>query len=141
MRVYLPFIKQFADSQNVSINRAELVVKVDESNLNTYYAAPENLALLVCGSAGQELATLDQQESSDFEKYNGNYDATKKQYVQQLLLNKQTNYGFYLVNATPSQATAIRRDNRWNRVILGGTNNTTYKPYFKITYIKYPYDK
>ena len=148
VRVYLPFIKQFADSQHVSINRAELIIKVDESNLNTYYSAPENLTLLACGSAGQELATLDQQESSDFEKYNGKYDATKKQYVfniarhvQQLLLNKQTNYGFYLVNATPSPATAIRRDNRWNRVMLGGTNNTTYKPYFKITYIKYPYDK
>lgn len=148
VRVHLPFIKQFADSQNVSINRAELIIKVDESNLNTYYSAPENLALLACGNTGEELATLDQQEQSDFEKYSGVYDATKKQYVfniarhvQQLLLNKETNYGFYLVNATPNKATAIRRDNRWNRVILGGTNNATYKPYFKITYIKYPYDK
>lgn len=148
VRVYLPFIKQFIDSQNVSISRAELVVKFDDSNVNTYYPAPENLALLVCGSAGQELATTDQIEASDFIKYNGSYDVTKKQYtfniarqMQQMLLNKQPNYGFYIVNATPSQAFAIRRDNRWNRVVLGGKNNTMYKPYFKVTYIKYPYDK
>lgn len=148
VRVYLPFIKQFADSQNVSINRAELIVKVDESFFNTYYGVPTELALLATDANGTELATVDQQEATDFAKYNGLYDATKKQYtfniarhVQQIIQNKKTNYGFYLVNATPSQATAIRRDNRWNRVVLGGANNTNYKPYFKVTYIKYPYDK
>lgn len=148
VRVYLPFIKQFADSQNISINRAELVIKIDESFLNTYYGAPTELALLATSSDGTELATVDQIEATDFAKYSGVYDLTNKQYVfniarhvQQLILNKQQNYGFYLVNATPSQATAIRRDNRLNRAVIGGTNNVTYKPYFKITYIKYPYDK
>jgi hypothetical protein len=148
VRVYLPTIQNFADSINVSINRAELIVKMDDSNLDTYYGVPADLALIACGSDGTELLVIDQLEASDFVKYGGNYDATNKQYVfniarqmQQIITKKLVNYGFYLVNATPSRATVIRRDNRSDRVIIGGKNNTAFKPYFKVTYVKYPYDK
>lgn len=148
VRVYLPFLKSFSDSVNVSINRAELIIKVDETGYNANYGYPANLALLACNSSGTEELVFDQLETTDFIKYNGNYDATKKQYVfniarqmQKIITNKITNYGFYLVNATPSRATVIRRDNRLERVILGGINNTAYKPTFKVTYIKFNYDK
>jgi len=46
-----------------------------------------------------------------------------------------------LVNAQPSRAYVIRRDDRLNGVVFGGTKNAAYKPVFKITYIKYPFDK
>ncbi len=148
VRVYLPTIQNFADSINVSINRAELIVKMDDSNLETYYGVPANLALIACGSDGSELLVIDQLEASDFVKYGGNYDPTNKQYVfniarqmQQIITKKLVNYGFYLVNATPNRSTVIRRDNRSDRVIIGGKNNTAFKPYFKVTYVKYPYDK
>lgn len=148
VRVYLPTIKHFSDSVNVSISRAELIVKLDDSNLNTYYGSPANLALLASSSDGTEQLVIDQLESSDFQKYNGNYDATNKQYVfniarqmQQIITSKSTYYGFYLVNATPSKATVIRRDDRMEGVVLGGKNNTSFKPYFKVTYVKFPYDK
>ncbi len=148
IRLYLPFLKSFSDSENVSINRAELILKVDETGYNSKYGYPSNLALLACNSSGTEELVFDQLETTDFIKYNGNYDAAKKQYVfniarqmQKIITNKITNYGFYLVNATPSRATVIRRDNRLERVVFGGVNNATYKPVFKVTYVKFPYDK
>ena len=61
--------------------------------------------------------------------------------MQQIITKKIVNYGFYLVNATPSRSTVIRRDNRSDRVVIGGKNNLAFKPYFKVTYVKYPYDK
>ena len=148
VRVYLPTIQHFADSVNVSINRAELIIKMDDSNLNTYYGVPANLALIASSADGTEELVIDQLEASDFVKYGGNYDPTKKQYVfniarqmQQIITKKIVNYGFYLVNATPSRSTVIRRDNRSDRVVIGGKNNLAFKPYFKVTYVKYPYDK
>ena len=148
VRVHLPSIKHFADSVNVSISRAELIIKVDDSNFNMYYGSPADLALIACSADGVEQLVIDQLEASDFQKYGGNYDATLKQYtfniarqMQQILSKKFTDYGFFLVNATPSRATVIRRDNRYSSVVIGGKNNVTFKPYFKVTYIKFPYDK
>ena len=148
VKVYLPYIKNFSDSMNVSISRAELVLKVDDSKLNTYYKAPPNLALIACNSDGSEGFVVDQLETDDSEKYDGIYNSTKKQYtfniarhVQQILTKKLPNYGFYLVNASPGYRDVVRRDNRLERVVIGGKNNISFKPYFKVTYIKFPHDK
>jgi len=45
------------------------------------------------------------------------------------------------VNANPSRSVVIRRDNRLERVVLGGKTNLNYTAKFKVTYIKFPYDK
>ncbi len=148
-RITLPYLNNFTDSQNVSINRAELIIKVDESLYNSMYGYPASLALLSDSlGSGREELVYDQIETTDFIKYNGNYDAVNKQYVfniarqvQKIITNKIKNYGFYLVNAQPSRAYVIRRDDRLNGVVFGGTKNAAYKPVFKITYIKYPFDK
>lgn len=149
-KVYFPYLKNFSDSNNVAINRAELIIKVDELTAPYFsnYGYPSNLALIACSSDGKEEMVWDQVETTDFIKYGGNYDATNKRYVfniarqmQKIVTNKITNYGFYLVNATPNPSSVVRRDNRLNRVVLGGRNNTTYKAEFKVTYIKFPYDK
>lgn len=148
-RVYLPFLKSFADSQNVSISRAELIIKVDETNgFSSQFQYPTELALLASSSNGTEELVWDMLETTDFVKYSGDYDATNKQYVfniarqmQQIITNKITNYGFYLVNADPSRAVVARRDNRLERVVIGGKNSPNYKAVFKVTYIKFPYDK
>lgn len=152
VKVYLPYIDHFADSVNVSISRAELIVNVDEiaSPYNFYYSYPSSLALLACGDDGSEELVYDQLEASDFVKYGGNYDGTKKQYVfniarqmQKIITKKINNYGFYIVNALPNPAYAARRDNRYQRVVFAGTqsSNISARPKFKVTYIKYPYDK
>lgn len=148
-RVYLPFLKSFTDSQNVSISRAELIIKIDESNgYSSNFPYPSRLALLASSSNGTEELVWDMLETSDFVKYSGDYDATNKQYVfniarqmQKIITDKIGNYGFYLVNADPSRSVVARRDNRLDRVIIGGKNSLNYKPVFKVTYVKFPYDK
>lgn len=148
-RVNLPFLNSFADSQHVSISRAELIIKVDETNgFSPNFPYPSELALLASSSNGTEELVWDMIETSDFVKYSGNYDATRKQYVfniarqmQQIITKKITNYGFYLVNADPSRAVVARRDNRLERVVIGGKDNPNYKAVFRVTYIKFPFDK
>ncbi len=66
----------------MSISRAELILKVDETipyNINFGY--PAQLALIGCSSAGDEELVWDQLETTDFVKYGGTYDAVNKQYV------------------------------------------------------------
>lgn len=149
-RVYLPYLKNFNDSQNVSISRAELILKIDEGAVpyNSNYGYPSELALIGCSADGTEELVYDQLETSDFVKYGGTYDATNKQYVfniarqmQKIITKKITNNGFYLVNASPSVAYVARRDNRMQRVVLGGKTNVSYKAMFKVTYVKFPHDK
>lgn len=149
-RVYLPYLKNFNDSVNVSISRAELIVKVDDivSPASSYYGTPANLALIACNADGVEELVYDQLETTDFVKYDGTYDATNKQYtfniarqMQKILNGSIQNYGFFLVNALPNRAYVIRRDNRLERVVFGGKTNMNFKPVFKVTYVKYPYDK
>ena len=128
----------------------ELIIKVDETvSPYTYsFAPPVSLALIACNASGTEELVWDQLETTDFIKYGGEYDATNKQYtfniarqVQKILNGSIENTGFYLVNAVPNRSFVIRRDNRLERVVLGGKTNTNYKPVFKITYVKFPYDK
>lgn len=149
-RIYLPYLKNFSDSQNVSISRAELIIKIDEtiSPYNANYGYPSGLALIACGPDGVEELVYDQLETTDFIKYGGNYDDSKKQYVfniarqmQKIITHKITNYGFYLVNALPNRSYVARRDNRLQRIVFGGKNNSNYKPIFKVTYVKYSFDK
>lgn len=150
IKINLPYLKNFTDSQKVSISRAELIIKIDEivSPYNINYGYPSSLALIASGSDGTEELVYDQLETTDFVKYGGNYDATNKQYVfniarqmQKIVTGSIANYGFYLVNSLPNRSYVIRRDNRLQRVVFGGKNNINYKPIFKVTYVKYPYDK
>ncbi len=150
IKLDLPYLKNFTDSQNVSISRAELIIKVDDviSPYSISYGYPANLALLACRADGTEELVYDQLDASDFVKYGGNYDATNKRYVfniarqVQKILNGSVSYnGFYLVNASPSLSSVARRDNRLQRVVFGGKTNVNFKPIFKVTYIKYPFEK
>jgi hypothetical protein len=149
-KIYLPFLQNFADSQKVSISRAELIIKVDDivSPASPFYESPAELALIACNADGVEELVWDQLETTDFVKYGGEYDATNKQYtfniarqVQKILNGTVANNGFYLVNALPNRSYVIRRDNRLNRVVIGGKTNANFKPVFKVTYVKFPYDK
>lgn len=150
VKINLPYLKNFTDSQHVSISRAELIIKIDEniSPYNIKYGYPSNLALLACRADGTEELVYDQLDASDFVKYGGNYDATNKQFVfniarqiQKILIEKISYNGFYLVNALPNYSSVARRDNRLQRVVFGGKMNVNFKPVFKVTYIKLPYDK
>jgi hypothetical protein len=148
VKIYLPFLKAFSDSVNVSISRAELIVRVNKSTLSTAYSVPDQLALIATGAGGVEELVYDQIETTDFIKYGGGYDPNYNYYkfniarqMQKIITGKIYNYGFYLVNALPSKSLAGKRDNRIQRIVMGGKEDLMYKPVFKVTYIKYPYDK
>lgn len=148
VKIYLPFLKAFSDSENVSISRAELIVKVNKSAISTEYSVPDQLALIATGAGGVEELVYDQIETTDFIKYGGSYDPNYNYYkfniarqMQKIITGKLYNYGFYLVNALPSKSLAGKRDNRMQRIVMGGREDLMYKPVFKVTYIKYPYDK
>ena len=150
IKVYLPFMKAFSDSVNVSISRAELTVRVNKSTVNAAYSVPEQLALIATGTNGVEELVYDQIEDQDYIKYVGDYTTNATYYVykfniarqmQKIITGKLYNYGFYLVNALPYKRDAGKRDNRIQRIVMGGKEDIMYKPVFKVTYIKYPYDK
>lgn len=148
-KLYLPFLKNFSDSQHVAINRAELTLKVDEitAPYNSNYGYPPTILLLAMNANSHELYVKDQYYNSLIQ-FGGTYDATNKQYVfniarqmQDIVDGKTPNYGFYLVQADNNPVYATKRDERLERVVLGGYGNATCKPVFKVTYIKYPFDK
>jgi hypothetical protein len=148
--IRLPFLKNYADSCPIGVNRAELIFKVDQSFLSSAgnYEPPSQISMVACDAQGQEIYIKDQYYTSDVIRFGGTYDATNKQYVfnfarhmQDIMTGKIDNYGFYLVVADADRFSVPRRDNKAERAIFGGVSNALYKPTFKLTYIRFPYDK
>lgn len=133
-KIDFPNIMNWAKKGPISINKAELTVKVmpgPPASLPTY-APIGMLALVNVDSLGQETILADNIEGTDY--FGGTYDAVNNQYVfhlnryiQQVLSGKQRNLGLYLV-ATSSAVAA-------NRVVLGGGNNAAgYKMSLRLGY-------
>jgi hypothetical protein len=149
LKLYMPSLKSYADSFKIAVNRAEVVLNVDPSftSPNGQYFAPVSLALLAIDSLNRENFVLDQLNTIDAARYNGIYDETNKRYVfniarqvQAIMNGKKKNYGFYVVVADPSLLSTVKRDNMAERVILAGVNNSTLKPKFNLSYIKFKND-
>lgn len=150
---FLDYLKNYADTVPLAINRAEFSFYVDPSFLGVVgsgvYYTPPKLALLPLDSLGKETYAIDQLSTTDFNlRYGGDFDATNNRYVfniarhVQAILNKEKkNWGFHLVVADPERTEVIRRDNIAERVVLAGNNHPTLRPRFKVTYIKYKHDK
>lgn len=148
--IRIPFLKNYADSCPIGVNRAELIFKLDQSFLSTVgnYEPPNQISMVACDSKGQEIYIKDQYYTTDVIRFGGAYDPINKQYVfnlsrhfQDIMTNKIDNYGFYLVVADADRFSVPRRDSKAERAIFGGINNALYKPTFKLTYIRFPYDK
>ena len=149
---FLDYLKNYADTVPIAINRAEFTFNVDPSFLGVVgsgvYYTPPKLALLPLDSTGKETYALDQLSDTDFKnRYGGEFDATNNRYVfniarhVQAIVNKEKkNWGFYLVIADPERTEVIRRDNIAERVVLAGNNNPTLRPKFKVSYIKYKHE-
>lgn len=146
----LPHLKNYSDSCPISVNRAEVILKVDPTFASTIgtYDAPPQISLVALDATGKEIYVKDQFYSADILKFGGSYDATNKQYVfniarhvQDIVSGKLENHGFNVVVAYTDKLYVPRRDMRAERVILGGINNTLYAPQFKLTFVRFPYDK
>src|SRR5205085_2554696 len=115
---------------------------------NPGYQPPLKISLVGVDAAGKEIFVKDQYFGTDLIRFGGSYDPVNKYYifniarhVQDIMSGKLANYGFYLVVADPDRSYVARRDDRAERVVFGGLNNALYKPSFRLTYIRFPYDK
>ena len=148
--IRIPFLRNYSKDCHVAVNRAEVIFKVDQSFVTAggTYDPPPTLALVAMDSLKKEIFTKDQFYSSDLLHFGGTYDADNKQYVfniarhvQDIMEGRIKNYGFYLVVADPDRNYVSRRDDRAERVVLGGHKNALYAPKIKLTYIRFPNDK
>ena len=148
--IRLPYLKNYSDSCPIAVNRAELIFKVDQSFLSSIgnYEPPNMISLVACDPNGTEIYVKDQFYTADILRFGGSYDPVNKQYVfnfarhiQDIMSGKLNNYGFYLVLANTDRFSVVRRDDKAERLILGGLSNALYRPTFKLTYIRLPYDK
>ncbi len=146
--VDFPTLKNIIQTNSVSINRAEVVVKVDNSFISntTFYAPPSGISLLAIDSANNEMFTIDQYNSTyAYLQYGGTYDADNHQYVfnisrfiQQVLTGKRKYYGMYLVATDPTITLTARKDFFAARVVLGGYKNTALQPKLRIAFTSVP---
>ncbi len=148
--IRLPFVTNYADSCPIAVNRAELIFKIDPTFTTTTgnYEPPNMISMVACDEAGREIYIKDQFFTTDLLRFGGSYDPINKQYVfnisrhmQDIVSKKVKNYGFYLVVANTDRFAVPRRDDKAERAIFGGVANVLYKPTFKLTFIRFPYDK
>ncbi len=151
---FLDYLKHYADSVPIAINRAEFVYFIDPafaSYIGTaLYYTPPKLALLPLDSLGKEIYAVDQLSNTDFLRYGGVYNATNNSYVfniprhvQAILSGKKKNYGFHIAVADPDPTIVVRRDNYAERVVLAGNAhpNLALRPKFNLSFIKFTHDK
>lgn len=159
VRIYIPGIARYADSSNISVNRAELVLYGDPLYSFVGNAPAPRLTLLPLDSLGRQIYSQDQLNFTDYTRYDGSYDRDAHKYVfniarhVQAIANKQVkNYGFDLVVANSDQtlsspilaqlyiltnpSMAVRRDEYNNRTVFYGTGRATKKPTFNISYVR-----
>lgn len=149
-KVYVDFpsLKNLSSLGNYSINRAEVVFKVDKSFISNdvFYAPPIGMSLLALDSAGREIFTIDQYNSNNsLLSYGGTYDKDKGEYVfnisryiQWILSGKMRYYGMVLVATDPNITLTARKDFFAARVVLGGYKHPTLKPVLKLYYTPLP---
>lgn len=137
-KVTFPYLHHINDSGRVSVNKAELIIKMD-TNVVAYshlkkYAPPPALVLFEIKDDGASgVLTPDYFEGSTY--FGGTYDETNKQYkfnisryIQQVLAGKKSNNGIYIL---VSNGVVLA-----NRVAIGGGNSNDFKMKLNITYTK-----
>jgi hypothetical protein len=145
-KIFIPFLKNYGDTFNVAVNRAEVIFYVDRQLIVDplgRYPVPPTLALLPVSVLDRDTFALDQANTTDNARYDGRYDLNLNAYVfniarhaQAILKGEKANRGFHLVVATPEKLSTARRDNFMQRVILSGFFNSTYKPRMNLSYIR-----
>src|SRR6201999_3892424 len=74
LKIQIPFLKNYADSFKVAVNRAELVLNVDPAFQSSgYYAPPPKLTLLSIDSLSRETFVKDLLDASDYARFDGTY--------------------------------------------------------------------
>ncbi len=134
-RIFFPFINNFVGSEKISINKAELVLKQEQTISTTNYPVHANLALGQIDSTGALNYLPDYFLGLGSTYFGGEYDATSKEYrfnialYLQGLMDGKKQYGLYLLGGDGNIITA-------NRTAIGGPKNITYPMKLRLTYTK-----
>jgi len=133
VKIKIPSFESWKDSGNVAINKAELILKVDESDLSIgNYPPPAKLFLVAIDENNKYEFIFDYLRNASY--FGGTYNSTTKTYkfniplyLQRVLNGTQTDRGFYLF---PESYRVYG-----NRVVIqNGVNNERIK--LDITYTK-----
>ncbi|MCC7332809.1 MAG: DUF4270 family protein [Flavobacteriales bacterium] len=132
-KIEIPFIKNLGKDNRIIINKAELVLTINEGS-NSNYKALNNVALAGIDATGESVFLIDYFEGSTY--FGGTFDEVTNTYkfniarhLQSLITNNTTDYGYYLV-ASGSSVNA-------NRSIINSFNHPSNKLKLNITYSKY----
>ncbi len=128
----MPHLKKVNDSGNVAINKAELVVPVQNGS-DDAYNPPDRLFVLKVDASGKEQFLSDIQlgdEHIDGFLSNGEYRFNVTRHVQAILNDKEPNRPLRIVSSNEGITT--------NRVILNGPDASSGQPtQLELTFTKY----
>ena len=136
VRILYPYLKDLVKKGKIVVNKADLIVDVDDSTDNTFsrYTPPASLQL-VEEQSGLIRFLADQYDGTAY--FGGTYNSTNREYrfniarhIQQILDGVEDNLGLYLIVLTSN------RPNTPNRVVLKGTKRKTGNIRLQITYTK-----
>lgn len=136
-KIEFPYLLHWVDSGAVSINKAELVIRVDTSltfEYDKYHPSANLLLFQINDDSTSNVLVPDYNEGSSY--YGGAYNSTTKEYrfniaryIQQILAGNRNNNGIYLI----TQNGAVTA----NRVVLGGGDaSSAFQMKLNITYTK-----
>ena len=121
VKITMPYLKHFTDSGNIAVNKAELLIPVQEGSTDIY-SPPVKLRLIQIGvsASGGDTILTDAYEGSSY--YGGVYNGDEHAYkfniartIQRILDNKVSDYGLYLeVSGSVIQA---------NRAVINSPKN------------------
>ncbi len=129
-KIEIPFIKSLNADSNIIVNKAELIVTLDNSSIVTF---PANTSLFLVGidSLGKSYFTpdyIDSQTAFGGTLTSGTYTFLLTRYIQQILAGSRSNNGMYLVSPGASV-------NAYRTIVGGGANpNPSSKMKLRITY-------
>jgi hypothetical protein len=130
INIQFPTIRNLVDPYPLLINKAELIFKIDETDMtNNIFPVPARLTLVKYNEEGSYVFIADQ--TSTF--FGGEYNASEKEFkfnitrhVQSILMENAGDYGIALLISGAST--------RGDRVILYGMQNPEKKPQLRLTY-------
>jgi hypothetical protein len=131
-KITMPHIKNFFANGKVAINKAELVLPVEPTAVDTTFSPHTKLVAVIADKEKGILTLPDYYEGTSY--FGGDYDATNKvykfniaRYIQQVLNGTRENQNLYIItSARPTTANRVQ--------LIGGSKSLPNRMRLKITY-------